>query len=55
MSRKRTAGFTRDQLAASKRYRARRDLVLALLEEGKIYTLAEADALLEKYEKGRVK
>lgn len=46
--------FTKDQLAVSKRYAARRDLVSALLEDGKRYTLAEVDGLIEKFLKGKV-
>lgn len=46
--------FTKDQLAASKRYAARRDLVSVLLEDGKGYTLAEVDGLIEKFMKGKV-
>ena len=48
------AAFTREQLAASKRYAQRRDLVTALLEPGKRYTLAEVDGLIEKFMKGKV-
>ena len=47
--------YTKDQVAASKRYADRRDLVSALLEEGKTYTLAEVDALINKFMKGAVK
>ena len=36
------------------RYANRRDLIRALLEDGKAYTLKEADALIEKYMKGKV-
>jgi len=48
------AAYTKEQLAASKRYANRRDLIRALLEDGKAYTLKEADALIEKYMKGKV-
>lgn len=48
------ATYTKEQLAASKRYANRRDLIRALLEDGKAYTLKEADALIEKYMKGMV-
>lgn len=47
--------FTRDQLAASKRYASTRDLVNVLLEDGKQYTLAEVDAKIETFKKGKVK
>ena len=46
--------FTRDQLAASKRYATRRDLVNTLLEDGKQYTLAEVDGKIEAFKKGKV-
>ena len=47
--------YTVDQLAASKRYANRRDLIRALLDSGKRYTLDEADRLIESYMKGQVK
>lgn len=40
---------------SSQRYAARRDLVSVLLESGKSYTLAEVDALINKFMKGAVK
>ena len=39
------AAFTKAQLVASQRYVHRRDLIGALLEDGKTYTLNEVDAL----------
>lgn len=48
------AAYTKEQLAASKKYANRRDLIGALLENGKTYTLAEADALIEQFMKGKV-
>ena len=48
------ATYTVDQLAASKRY-ANRDLIRALLDSGKRYTLDEVDRLIESYMKGQVK
>mgnify|MGYP001085707999 CR=1 FL=1 len=47
--------FTKDQLATSKRYASVRDLVSVLLEDGKQYTLAEVDAKIETFKKGKVK
>ena len=47
--------YTKDQVAASKRYANRRDLVSVLLEDGKAYTLDEVDALINKFMKGAVK
>lgn len=49
------ATYTVDQLAASKRYANRRDLIRALLDSGKRYTLDEVDRLIESYMKGQVK
>ena len=40
------ATYTVDQLAASKRYANRRDLIRALLDSGKRYTLDEVDRLI---------
>lgn len=47
--------FTKEQLAASKRYANRRDLVSVLLEDGKQYTLDEVDKKIEEFKKGKVK
>lgn len=49
-----TPTYTVEQLAASKRYANRRDIIRALLEEGKTYTLDEVDRLIEMYMKGKV-
>lgn len=49
------ATYTVGQLAASKRYANRRDLIRALLDSGKRYTLDEVDRLIESYMKGQVK
>ena len=49
------AAFTKAQLVASQRYVHRRDLIGALLEDGKTYTLNEVDALIEKFMKGKVR
>ena len=46
--------FTKDQLAASKRYATLRDLVSVLLEDGKQYTLAKVDEMIEAFKKGKV-
>jgi hypothetical protein len=47
--------YTVEQLVGSKRYANRRDLIRALLDSGKTYTLNEVDGLIEKYMKGKVK
>lgn len=47
--------FTKTQLLASKKYRGRKDVVNALLEDNRTYTMDEADAVINKFMKGRVK
>ena len=46
--------FSKEQLAGSARYAARRDLVNALLDDGKGYTIQEADAAIAGYMEGKV-
>lgn len=46
--------FSKEQIAASERYRDQKDLVDALLEEGKEYTLKAVDGMIDKYLKGKV-
>lgn len=58
MAAKKTASvavFTKKQLIAAKRYRDRRDLLAAILEDGKEYTAEQADALVNDFLKGKVK
>lgn len=52
---KAVAVYSKEQLAASKRYATKRDIISALLENGKTYALDEVDALIEKYMKGKVR
>ena len=52
---KAAAVYSKEQLAASKRYATKRDIISALLENGKTYTFDEVDALTEKYMKGKVR
>ena len=47
--------FGKGQIVASEKYRNQRDLVDALLEKDKKYTIATVDNLIEKYRKGQVK
>lgn len=47
--------FSKEQIAASERYRDHRDLVVALLNEEEKYTYETVDKLIEKYKKGQVK
>lgn len=46
---------TKEQLIASNKFANRRDLISALLEDGKTYTLKEVEALIENFKKGGVK
>ena len=47
--------FSKEQILASARFANRRDLVDALLDTDKSYTLKTVDNLIEKYMKGQVK
>lgn len=47
--------YSYEQLIASKRYNGRRDLLDALLEHSKTYTIDEIDALIDSFMKGPVK
>lgn len=47
--------YTKEQLRLAHRYAASRDLISALLEDGKTYTLVEVDKLIDNYLKGEVK
>ncbi len=47
--------FSKEQIIASAKYGRHRDLLDALLEEGKRYTAKEIDAVIEKFMKGEVK
>ena len=46
---------SKEQLLRSQRYAKRRDLLGALLEDGKWYTLEEVDTAIENFMKGKVK
>lgn len=46
--------FTPRQLAGSRRYRGKADLLNALLDPDKAYTTEEADAAINSYRKGKV-
>lgn len=47
--------FTKQQLAESKRYKKQRDLLEALLEDGKTYTIAQVDKIIGDYLRKEVK
>lgn len=43
------ARYTREALASSDKYRPYCDALMILLEDGKEYTIAEVDAVIEKF------
>ena len=47
--------FTKENILGFEKYRGRRDLLSVLLEADQQYTMAEVDALIETFMKGRVK
>ena len=47
--------FTKQQLAESKRYKKQRDLLEALLEDGKTYKIAQVDNITGDYMRKEVK
>lgn len=47
--------FSKEQILASAKYRNNGDLVDAILDEKKKYTIENVDSLVEKYMKGEVK
>jgi nitrogen fixation/metabolism regulation signal transduction histidine kinase len=47
--------FGKEQLLASDRYDGKKDIVNAILENGKEYTTETVDRLVENYMKGKVK
>lgn len=46
--------YTKEQLLASRRYANRRDVISALLDDGKTYTLSEVEKLMNRFMKGKV-
>lgn len=51
---KKAPTFTKKQLANSRRFARRKDLVNALLEDDKRYTIAETNAIIYNYLKKEV-
>ncbi|MBO3444018.1 MULTISPECIES: hypothetical protein [Clostridia] len=47
--------FSKNQITNSKKYRKRRDLLNAILDKSKHYSMDEVDRLIEKFMKGEVK
>lgn len=47
--------FTKQELMESKKFANKRDLAAAILEDGKTYTIANAEQILNDFLKGEVK
>lgn len=47
--------YGKQQLIESNKYSRKRDLITALLEDGKSYTFSQVDAIVDKFLKGKVK
>lgn len=45
-----TARFTKDEILSFSKYRRRRDLLAALLKDGRSYTREEVEAALNRFE-----
>ena len=46
--------YTKEQLIRSDRFAKRRDLLGALLKDGKLYSIEEVETAIEHYMKGKV-
>lgn len=46
--------FVKEQIVSAKKYEDEVDIVNALLDEDKSYTLAEVDNIIDEFKKGRV-
>lgn len=46
--------FSKAQLVASDRFRERRDILEALLDDGGLYTVKAVEKMIERYMKGEV-
>lgn len=46
--------FSKEQLIRSARFARRRDLLSALLKDGKLYSIEEVETAIEHYMKGKV-
>ena len=55
MSTTATKTYTKEQLMESQKYADKRDMLSALLDEKKKYSLSDVDKMIEKYMKGEVK
>jgi len=48
------ATYSKEQILQSAKYATRRDLLTAILEENRAYTIDEVEARIEKFMKGKV-
>lgn len=46
--------FTKEQLVKSKHFRDNKDWISGNLQNGKLYTIAEVEDMIQKYMKGKV-
>lgn len=51
---KKETAYSKEQLIMSKKYKDRNDMLSALLEEDKQYTIKQAEEIMENYKKRRV-
>lgn len=47
--------FSKEQLAASNRYKGQKDLVRVMLERGRGYSVEETEEALNQFRKGKVR
>jgi len=47
--------YTKDQLIRSEKYRNQRDLLSALFDDRKVYSVTEAEEIMNQFMKGKVK
>lgn len=50
-----SVSYTKEQLLASKKYQSKRDVLNALLDKGKTYTMEQVDTNIDKFMKGEVR
>lgn len=53
-SAKTAQAFSREQILESRLFQDRRDLLGAILEDGKTYTIAQVEGRIEQFLKGKV-
>lgn len=51
---KEEAAYSKEQLLSSKKYKDRKDILSALLEEEKPYTIKQVEEVIESYQKRSV-